>query len=81
MTPSYMHAYTVDDVAAAERDLAMLIEEHAEETDAKWADVLADHIASDARWLAEMIEVVSPPLPLGLPLGLPAPGPVWGVGR
>ena len=81
MAPSYMHAYTADDVAEAERDLAMLIEEHAEETDAKWADVLADHIASDARWLAEMIEVVSPPLPLGLPLGLPAPGPVWGVGR
>ena len=81
MAPSYMHAYTADDVAEAARDLALLLDAHAEETDAKWADVLADHIASDARWLAEMIEVVSPPLPLGLPLGLPAPGPVWGMGR
>lgn len=81
MAPSYMLAYTADDVAEAERDLALLIEEHAEETDAKWADVLADHIASDARWLAEMIEVVSPPLPLSLPLGLPAPGPMWRATR
>ena len=81
MTPSYMLAYTADDVAEAARDLELLLDAHAEETDAKWADVLADHIASDARWLAEMIDVVSPPLPLVMPLGLPAPGPVWGVGQ
>ena len=81
MAPTYMLAYTADDVAEAARDLALLLDAHAEETDAKWADVLADHIASDARWLAEMIDVVSPPLPLALPMGQPAPGPVWGVGR
>jgi cytosine/adenosine deaminase-related metal-dependent hydrolase len=76
-----MLTYTADDVAEAARDLALLLDAHAEETDAKWADVLADHIASDARWLAEMIEVVSPPLQFTLPMGLPAPGPVRGVGR
>lgn len=81
MTPFYMAIYTADDVADAERDLAALIEAHAEETDPVWRDMLADQIRSDAQFLAEMREAVFPALPFALPLGLPAPGPMWGVGR
>lgn len=36
---------------------------------------LAEMVESDRRFLAEMVQDV---LPLRLPLGLPAPGPVWG---
>lgn len=71
--------YTADDVDDAARDLALLMAEHAEETDPHWRDELARWIVDDARWLAEMMDVVQPPLPLVMPIGLPAPGPmeVW----
>lgn len=71
--------YTADDVDDAARDLALLMAEHAEETDPVWRDELARWIVDDARWLAEMMDVVQPPLPLVMPIGLPAPGPmeVW----
>jgi len=73
--PFYMAAYTADDVAEAERDLAQLLEDHAAEEDPAWRDVLADWIVSDAQWLAEMREAVFPSLPFCLPIGLPAPTP------
>ncbi len=73
--PSYMDAYTAEDVEDAARDLAALLEAHAQETDPAWRDVLADHIRSDAQWLAEMREAVFPSLPFRLPIGLPAPAP------
>lgn len=78
--PLYMLAYTADDVASAERDLAELLEQHAAETDPAWRDALAAHIRDDTKWLAEMREAVFPSLPFRLPIGLPAPGPV-GRGR
>ncbi len=74
-----MSLYTVDDIEDAERDLATLLAHHAEETDPAWRVALADMIQSDAAFLAEMREAVMPPLPLVLPLGLPAPRAGWGV--
>ena len=79
--PFYMSAYTGDDVEAAERDLAQLLEQHAAETDPAWRDALAAHIRDDTKWLAEMREAVFPSLPFRLPIGLPAPGPVGRGGR
>jgi hypothetical protein len=73
MTPTYMLAYTADDVEDLARDLAAQMAAHAEETDPHWRAVLAEHIADDARWLAEMREAVFPALPFIPPLGLPAP--------
>lgn len=77
--PFFMAVYTAEDVADAERDLAALIEAHAEEEDPAWRAMMADQIASDAQWLAEMREAVFPSLRLVLPLGLPAPAPRVGV--
>lgn len=75
MTPSYMTAYTAEDVEDLARDLAAQMAAHDEELDPHWRAVLAEHIADDARWLAEMREAVFPALPFVLPLGLPAPLP------
>lgn len=50
--------YTADDVAEARRDLALLRRQHAEENDPAARDMLADWIATDEAWLAEMIEMV-----------------------
>lgn len=72
--------YTEADIAEAERDLAMLMEQHEAEEDPGLRQMLADWIEIDSAWLAEMIESVrGPVLPLRLPIGLPAPGPVWRV--
>lgn len=79
--PSYMAEYTADDIEAAERDLADLLETHANETDPGWRDVWADWIATDTQWLAEMREAVFPSLPFRLPIGLPAPAVRWEAGR
>ena len=73
---STLALYTADDIADAERELAYLMAEHAECDDPVWREELARWIADDAAWLAEMTEAVAPPLPLVLPIGLPAPGPV-----
>ena len=73
MTHHRIALFTADDVAEAERDLAYLMAQHAEEEDPAWRDLLADMIASDARYLAEMQEAVRPRLRLVLPIGLPAP--------
>ena len=71
--------YTPDDIEDAARDLAQLLADHEAETDPHWREVLSGWIADDARWLAEMLDVVQPPLPLVMPIGLPAPRPgeVW----
>jgi hypothetical protein len=69
--------YTADDLAEAERDLAWLLEQHEAEEDPAQRDMLADWIAMDSQFLAEMREVVAPALPFILPLGVPAPRPVW----
>lgn len=79
--PFYMAGYTADDVEDAERDLAEIIAAHAEETDPELRAMYAEWIEIDTAWLAEMREAVFPVLRLVLPLGLPAPGPMWGVGR
>ena len=81
MNPFFMSFITADDVEEAERDLAFLMQQHAEETDPEARAMLAEWIESDTAWLAEMREAVYPTLRLMLPLGLPAPGPMWGVGR
>jgi hypothetical protein len=65
---SYADIYTLDDLAEAERDLAALLAAHEEETDPAWRDAMADDIAKDTAWLAEMREMVCGPL---LPLALP----------
>jgi len=75
MTPTYMLAYTAEDVEDLARDLAAQMAAHEEERDPHWRAVLAEHIADDAQWLAEMREAVFPALPFILPLGLPAPLP------
>jgi hypothetical protein len=75
-----MTPWTHDDIEDAARDLATLMAHHEEETDPAWRVALADMIQSDAAFLAEMREAVMPPLPLALPLGLPAPRAGWGVG-
>lgn len=75
MNLSYMVQYTPEDVEDAARDLAAQMAQLDEETDPHWRAVLAEHIADDARWLAEMREAVFPALPFILPLGLPAPLP------
>jgi len=75
VTPSYMVQYTAEDVEDAARDLAAQLAQLDEETDPHWRAVLAEHIADDAQWLAEMRETVFPALPFILPLGLPAPLP------
>jgi hypothetical protein len=74
-----MTHWTHDDIEDAARDLATLLAHHEEETDPAWRAALADMIQSDAVFLAEMREAVMPPLPLVLPLGLPAPRAEWGV--
>jgi hypothetical protein len=76
-----MSNIAADLIEITERELSELLSEHETETDPFWRDVLATWIAIDTEWLAEMHAVVFPPLPFTLPLGLPAPGPVWGVGR
>lgn len=81
MTHFPFYAFTADDVAAAERDLAILKEALANETDPAFRAMYADWIDIDAGFLAEMREAVAPPLPFTMPLGLSAPGPVWMVGR
>jgi hypothetical protein len=55
---SYAAVLTPDDVEAAERDLAALLDQHDAEPDPRWRDVLARWIADDAKWLAEMREIV-----------------------
>lgn len=81
MTRSYMSLYDASDVEEAARDLAEIMAAHEAETDEEIRAMYADWIASDTEWLAEMREAVFPTLALTLPLGLPAPGPMWGVGR
>lgn len=66
---------TTDLIEETERELAQRLAEHETETDPMWRDVLAMWIEIDTAWLAEMHAAASPPLPLSLPLGLPAPGP------
>lgn len=73
--PFYMAEYTAEDVEDFAADLAALMAQHDEEPDPAYRAVLAEHIASDAQWLAEMREAVFPALPFVLPLGLPAPLP------
>jgi len=55
---SYAHILTPDDVEQAERDLAALLDQHDAEPDPRWRDVLAGWIDDDAKWLAEMREMV-----------------------
>ena len=81
MTPSLMLLYTAEDVEEAARDLAEIMAAHEAETDEEIRAMYAEWIASDSEWLAEMREAVFPTLALMLPLGLPAPGPMWEVGR
>jgi hypothetical protein len=73
--------YTAEDVEDFARDLAAQVAAHDEEPDPHWRAVLAEHIADDAAWLAEMREAVFPSLPFRLPVGLPAPRPLREVGR
>lgn len=75
--PFYMEVYTPDDVEEAERDLAALIQQHAEEEDPGLRQMLANWIEIDSAWLAEMREAVYPSLPFRLPIGLPAPVARW----
>jgi hypothetical protein len=70
---SYADIYTLDDLAEAERDLAALLAAHEEETDPAWRDAMADDIAKDTAWLAEMREMVAPLLPMSLPIMRTAP--------
>jgi hypothetical protein len=74
-----MTLYTIEDIDDAARDLAALLAQHEAEPDPAWRAALADMIQSDTAFLAEMREAVMPPLPLVLPLGLPAPRAGWGV--
>ena len=78
MALANLATYTPADIDDAARDLAYLLAEHEAETDPHWRDELARWVVDDARWLAEMMDVVQPPLPLVMPIGLPAPGP-WSV--
>jgi hypothetical protein len=55
---SYAAVLTPDDVEAAARGLAELLDQHDAEPDPRWRDVLAGWIADDAKWLAEMREMV-----------------------
>ena len=74
-----MTLYTLEDIDDAALDLATLMAQHEAEPDPAWRAALADMIQSDTAFLAEMRESVMPPLPLVLPLGLPAPRSGWGV--
>jgi hypothetical protein len=74
-----MTLYTLEDIEDAARDLATLLAQHEAEPDPAWRAALADMIQSDTAFLAEMREAVMPPLPLVLPLGVPAPRAGWGV--
>lgn len=56
-----------DDLAVAERDMAFLIAQHAAEADPAYRAMLAEMIASDAAYLAEMMDHICPALPLILP--------------
>ena len=67
--------WTWADIEDATRDLAASIAAHQAETDPAWREALADTIEMDRQFLAEMLASVSPPLPLVLPIGLPAPRP------
>ena len=51
MTPTYTPA----DIAAAERDLAALMDMRDEEPDPEWRAELAWWIVDDAAWLARMM--------------------------
>lgn len=76
-----MTLYTEADIEEAARDLATLLALQEDESDPAWRAALDEEIAADTRWLAEMIEAVrGPALPLVLPIGLPAPGPLVGRG-
>lgn len=77
MTAFPHHIYTADDVADAERDLAGLLQAHEAETDPAFRAMYAEWIEIDGAFLSEMREAVFPPLPLVLPLGVPAPGSDW----
>jgi hypothetical protein len=73
-----MTLYTEDDIMEAARDLATLLAMQEDEADPAWRAALDEEISADTKWLAEMVEAVrGPALPLVLPIGLPAPGPVW----
>jgi hypothetical protein len=63
MTHFPFHDFTADDVEAAERDLAALMETLDAETDPAFRAMYADWIDLDAGFLAEMREAVYPPLP------------------
>lgn len=81
MTPFFMTLYTADDVEEAARDLAEVMAAHEAETDPELKAMYAEWVEIDSAWLAEMREAVYPTLRLTLPIGLPAPGPMWEAGR
>lgn len=58
---------TAADLADAARDLAALMAQHEAEDDPAYRAHLAEMIASDAAYLAEMMEHICPALPLVLP--------------
>ena len=79
---SYAGLYTEADIDEAARDLSAMLADHEGEDDPVWRAALDAQIRDATGWLAEMIEMVrGPALPLTLPIGLPAPGPVWRVGK
>ena len=70
--PSYCDIYTLADVEAAERDLAAVMAERDATDDPDWRQALDAFVATDTAWLAEMMEMVEPMLPMAMPLA-PAP--------
>jgi len=70
--PSYCDIYTLADVEAAERDLAAVMAERDATDDPDWRQALDAFVATDTAWLAEMMEMVEPMLPMVMPLA-PAP--------
>ena len=70
--PSYSDIYTLADVEAAERDLAAVMAERDATDDPDWRQALDAFVATDTAWLAEMMEMVEPMLPMVMPLA-PAP--------
>ena len=70
--PSYSDIYTLADVEAAERDLAAVMAERDATDDPDWRTALDAFVATDTAWLAEMMEMIEPMLPMVMPL-VPAP--------
>ena len=70
--PSYSDIYTLADVEEAERDLAAVMAERDATDDPDWRTALDAFVADDTAWLAEMMEMIEPMLPMAMPLA-PAP--------